>query len=237
MALDLRIAGACSLAVTLAGFSGGALAQGQGGPLSFLELPEPTPLPGSPSLTRLLFENPLPLTLILLVAALVLYVVFNSRAKFKQGLVAAGVCVLAAGGVWITAALVQTEHEKLRAAARELVDAVATSDVDALEDLLGPDARLSSVPTLGEISKNAIIEAVSANLGPGKSFEVEEHSIQEIQTAVDGPRSGRVQLRVRVQVKQMGYPNISWWALGFSRGDDGTWRVVSIRALAIRGVS
>lgn len=237
MALDLRIAGARSLAVTWAGFAADALAQGQGGPLSFLELPEPTPLPGSPLLTRLLFENPLPLTLILLVAALVLYVVFNSRAKYKQGLVAAGLCVLAAGGVWVTAAIVQTDHEKLRATARELTDAVATADVGELEDLLGPDARLSSVPTLGEISRHAIIEAVRANLGPGKRFEVDEHSIQEIQTAVDGPRSGRVQLRVRVQVKQMGYPNISWWALGFSLGDDGTWRVISIRALAIRGIS
>lgn len=225
------------IALPLFSVASATSAQSASGPLAFLELPEPTPLPGAPLMSRLLFENPLPLSLVLLVAGLVLYVVLNARARFKQGLIAAGACVLAAGAAWILAALVQTDHERMRHASRDLIDAVATANLAALDDLLGPDVQLSSVPTLGDISKAAIIQAVIANLGPGRTFEIEDYSIQEMQTALDGPDSGRVQLRIRVQVKQMGYPNLSWWGLGLSRGVDGQWRVVSIRALAIRGVS
>jgi hypothetical protein len=214
-----------------------SFAQSSKGGLSFLEVPDPIPLPGPSMGTRLLFENPLPVTLVLLVAGLVLYVVLNARGRFKQGLALAGACVLVAGGLWILAALVQTEHEKMRGAARDLVDAVATVDLAQMDELLAPEARLSSVPTLGDMGKAAIIEAVGGNLGPGRVFEIDEYAIQEMQTALDGPSSGRVQLRMRVDVKQMGYPNVSWWALGLSLGPDGNWRVVSIRALAIRGVS
>lgn len=214
-----------------------AAAQTNQGPLSFLEIPDPTPLPGPDLVPRLLFESPLPLTLILVVGALVLYVVFNARARFKTGLVLAGACLLLAGGLWIMAALVKTEHEKMRDTARQLVDAVVAVDLVAMDEILAPDVRLSAVPTLPDLDKSAIIEAVGANLGPNRTFEVEEHSIQEIQTALDGPSSGRVQLRMRVQSRSMGFPNISWWALGLSQGSDGVWRVVSIRAMAIRGVT
>lgn len=237
MAPLLRVAELAAAALAILVAAPGALAQGAGSPLSFLEVPDPTPLPGPSTVSRLLFENPLPLTLVLLVAGLVLYVVLNARTRFKHGLMAAGACVLAAGGVWILAALVQTDHEKMRETARDLVEAVAEANLADLDQLLAPEAHLSAVPTLGDIGRSAIIEAVDSNLGPGRLFEVDEHSIQEMQTALDGPSSGRVQLRVRVQTKQMGFPNVSWWGLGLSRGADGTWRVVSIRALAIRGVS
>ncbi len=213
------------------------MAQSGKGALSFLEVPDPAPLPKPPMLPHLLFENPLPVALVLVVLGLVLYVVLNARARFKQGVMAAGACAVLAGGVWILAGLVQTDQERMRQTARELVEAVTKVDVGAVDRLLTSDARLSGVPMLGEMGKPAILTAVEGNLGPGGGFEVAEYSIQEMQAAVDGPSSGRVQLRVRVEVRQMGYPNVSWWGLGLSRGSDGAWKVVSIRALAIRGVS
>lgn len=213
------------------------LAQSGKGALSFLDVPDPAPLPKPPLLSHLLFENPLPVTLVLVVLGLVLYVVLNARARFKQGLILAGACVLMAGGVWILAAIVQTDQEKMRQTARDLVDAVTRVDVGTVDRLLTSDARLSGVPMLGEMGKPAILSAISGNLGPGGGYEVAEHSIQEMQSVIDGPLSGRVQLRVRVEVRQMGYPNVSWWGLGLARGTDGTWKVVGIRALAIRGVS
>lgn len=216
------------------GFGAGTLLA-QTGPLSFLEVPDPAPLPGPSTLSHVLLESPLSPTIVLVAIALVAYVVLNARARFKQGLAVAGACVLAAGALWVLAAVVTTDHERLNRAATDLVDAVAAADVDAVDAALAPEAQLMDVPTLNALDKRAILAAVESQLGAGAPFEVTEHAILEVQTALDGPRAGRVQVKVRVQTRGMGIPNISWWGLGLIRGEDGQWRTVSVRALAIRG--
>lgn len=46
------------------------------------------------------------------------------------------------------------------------------------------------VPTLNSLDKRAILAAVESQLGAGAPFEVTEHAILEVETALDGPWGG-----------------------------------------------
>ena len=211
------------------------LAQGGTNPMSLLTVADPPPLDGAPLFQRLLFENPLALTLALLVLGVVLYVVFNSKGRYKLGLLLAGACIIVSGVAWIFAGLVVTNHEKMRESVRELVRGVAQADLATLETALGPDARLTGVPTLSDLGRSDILAVVRQQLRPGATFEVKDYAILEEQTTIDGPNTGRVQVKVRVIPKQWNFPNLSWWSIGLRSDDNERWNVYSIKLLGMSG--
>jgi hypothetical protein len=212
---------------------------GLSGAFALLDVPDPAPLAGSPVLQRVLFENPLPLTLILVALALVAYVVLNARGRFRQGLFAAGSLVVLAGVVWTLAATIHTDHERVRAAAQDLVRAIAAADARRVGELLADDARAFDIPMSGDFDRDAILDAIPLFLGEGRVYQVREHRVLDTQSALDGPDSARVQIKVRVVPAQWSVPNQSWWALGLRRVETGAgdqWRVISLKPLAISGI-
>lgn len=194
--------------------------------------PQIPPLPQAPLFERVLLESPWPAVVLLLLAALVLFLVLNARAKLKPALLAGACVLLAAVGCYVVSVLVETPREKIKAGTRALVAATAEANRSELDRLLGDDLtmRVTRVPPTAD--KHMTMDLVEAILG--KQYRVNDHSILEMQATIDGPRLGRTQVRVRVGSEYGSIP--SWWRLDWELGADGQWRVRRIEALWIPGV-
>jgi|GEM_PF-3482716 len=82
-------------------------------------------LPSPPLITRLLFEDPLILTAILIAAAVGAFVIFNSRGKVKKAMLWCGAGLALAAGVQVLAFAIPTDREAIIAATTPLPAAVA----------------------------------------------------------------------------------------------------------------
>jgi hypothetical protein len=196
----------------------------------------PPPLPPGPFLERVLFEQPFGLVTGLALAAVVAFVILNRRGQARAGLISGATLALLAAGAYLLSAIVETPREQIARAARSLVDATAAADTRAIAPMLAPDARLVSrfrIPgePIGEagLDKEGIIAAVEHALG--RSHPLKDHSVKEVQSQIDGPASGRTQVKVWVQL-EMGVPNTSWWLIRWRR-DGEQWRATSIEPLEI----
>lgn len=126
------------------------------------------PLPEPGALHRYLFEQPLLPTIVLGIAAVLIFFTLRGAGKPGKGALAAGIAALAAAGIWATAGMVETKRERLLTAQDRLIASVADADIGALDDLLSPDARIrpSSLPMLSAgLSRGLILRAVEQTTG------------------------------------------------------------------------
>jgi hypothetical protein len=165
------------------------------------------------------------------VAAIVVFFTLAARSKLKAGAGTAAILLAIAGGLWLASTLVQTEREVLLDRLTTLVDVTARADTDALEDLLDEDLRVSIWGFATDMPKDRVLSLVRTQLAGARA--VREHRVLERQAVLDGPRSARTQVSVRVDGDS--YRLGSWWAVNWQNRDD-TWRVVEIEALYIPGV-
>ena len=194
----------------------------------FNDQPPPAALPGSPLFDRLVLERPLVLLVALCAAAGFTLMVAIARDQRRAGATIAALLLLAAAGVFVLSALVQTPREALAARTRTLIAALATVDTPALDDLLADNAVMRYAFARGGIGKDAIITHVQRYLGA--DYALASHSVREMQATLDGPRVGRTQVRVRA-ISRAGPRLTSWWLLDWTRGDDQAWRVTQITPL------
>jgi hypothetical protein len=189
----------------------------------------PAPLPAGPVWERLLLENPLPLVVIALVAAVLAFFVLNRRGKVARGAGVAAALGVVAAGLWVLADWVQTEREEVEAAAAELVDAVADVDVARLDGLLDEGAMAYARDYPAGVSKPRILAEVRQKLG--EEYPVKEYRIRESQAIIDGPGIGRAQLKVYVQGQDEKWSFSSWWRLDLGQDSGGRWKTTGIRPL------
>lgn len=207
-------------------------------------LPPPAkvpPLPSPPLLPRLFLEQPTPLAVALVIATIVSMAVLNRRGKAVQGTVAAAFGVLVAA-VIILATAVQTDRERIAAATEDLVNAAAAVDQTALDRMLAPDVRLLAQARINEQvqregpkltdsgwDKATILAQADEYLkGP---FKVSSAAVLETQALLDGPTSGRTQVRVRAVPEIYNFPVITWWRVTWRKGSDGQWQAIAIEPL------
>lgn len=196
------------------------------------------PLASPPLLPRLFLEQPLPVVLLLVVLAVAAFVVLNGRSKARQGMLGGAALVAAAAGVWLLARFVQTDREAIMAQTGRLVGSTVRSDTAAMDRILAADARLFpgvripmvDVPTQGW-DKAGILKLAPENVS---RWQVEEAAVLEMQGRLDGPTSGRTQVRVRTLVSRV--PVISWWRITWRQGPDGAWTASAIEPLEISGI-
>src|SRR5262245_3222985 len=93
------------------------------------------PLPSPPFLEHYLLEDPIPLALILLGAAVVTLFVLNRKGKLRRGVAIGAALALAAAGVWALASIVSTNRERAADATDRLVGAAARVDIPAIDRL------------------------------------------------------------------------------------------------------
>jgi hypothetical protein len=193
-------------------------------------------LPDPPALERYLLEDPFYPVLLLIVAGVVLFFWLNQAGRGRQALLAAAACLAGAGAMFTLATLVTTTRETLLARTESLVGAVGRADTAAISAMLGPDVRATVLSAPQEWNKEAILRQVESNLGPGGRWAVKEAEVVAAAAAVDGPNTGRTQVRVRVTLEALGLPSLSWWRLHWRRDSDGAWRVTGIDVLEVDGV-
>lgn len=184
---------------------------------------------------RFLFEQPTILGVLMLVAGVLGAVVVSRWAGLKKGALVLGGCVLGALSVVVLSTAVETEYEAFRDRSRGLVFAVAEVDEAVLMDLLGEDVQLNvlGIRGLDVEGREAVLGRIRARMGG--DAQVSNYRVLETQVKVDGPRTARSQVWVRVTSEQWRVVNVSTWRLIW-RLDGEQWRVVEIRALRIGGV-
>ncbi len=203
------------------------------------------PLPSPPILSRLLFEDPLILTAILIIASVAVFFLFNAQGKVKKAILWSGVGLLLGIGVLILASAIETDREKIIAATTPLVRVTAAADTSRLEPLLDDQVRLTNELSLaadelphGEPwDKTQILDHVRSYLGDKFRLKPGETAIIETQGVIDGPGRGRTQVHIRVTPELFEFPWPSWWRIDWKQDAKGEWRVIGIQPLDVGQLS
>ncbi|MBX3405281.1 MAG: hypothetical protein KF869_00850 [Phycisphaeraceae bacterium] len=208
------------------------------GPWMLAQLSEgpyvPPPLPAPPRLAHSLFENPWPLAIFLLVVAVLLLFIGNSRGRAREGALLAGLFAAIAGACIAVSFLVTTERERLRVEMHRLIAATATADTEALAPMLASDVALNVLGRQFPEDKDGILGLVRRFMG--SEVRVREHALNEVSAYVDGHGTGQTLGRVRVSADVAGMSDVgnrSWWRVTWRKGADGRWTAVNIEGLQI----
>ncbi len=196
-------------------------------------------LPDSPLFQRLAFENPWALMILLVIAAAVAWIVLNRMGRTRRAIQTSAALCVAAIGLWILAGQVTTAREIIKLKTRQFIQAVATADVQTVEDLLTPDARLYNIVggTRGGggvggsqgVPVDAIVSQLQ-NFRPGAPYEIEQVAFLDLQSTLDGPKVGRTQVRIRVTPVNGGLV-FAWFRFDWRQVPDGDWQVKGIDLL------
>ncbi|VAX41674.1 hypothetical protein MNBD_PLANCTO03-701 [hydrothermal vent metagenome] len=207
--------------------------------LAQLDILTPPPslpsLPDPPMLSHALFENPIPLVILVVALGLAAYTIAARLDRRRIGLAAIGVAAVLGVGLVALSRAIETDRERVQAQTRALVAAVAEADGGALDRMLSPDARLYARSTSSGWDKGAIIDWIETTLGPGGVYEVEAHHVREVQAEI-GP-SGRIaRTRARVTVtpvesSPLGFVCMMTW----QETEADEWRLLDIEPLWLQG--
>lgn len=177
----------------------------------------------------LLFHSPLPLVVVLLAVAGVLRVLASRRRnpKFNYGAMTA---VLVAVGVFLLAHFVETDHERLAARTRQLIQATAPLDAAALDELLAQGVVLTGPGGQAWLREDQIRGELERTI---QRFPIKEQAIRSLGAEVTSANRGLtlVALATTMQESLYGAPIRSLWLLHWRRDADGPWRVAEIQWL------
>lgn len=208
---------------------------GTPGPLRALlpaQLPDLSvpPLAKPPFLQSILFESPLVGVALLVGLAVVAVAVGNQRAQLRTGLAVAVAGLLAAGGLFLSATLVQTERERLFNASVALAEAVGRGDADAAAPMIAERFRYTGYPAGADWDRARLLEAIPRRV-PGAG--VSDVVVLEVQVELDSELVARSQLRVRPESDGRPLDMPSWWLLDWQKDrDTGDWRCVGVEPIA-----
>ncbi len=208
-----------------------APALGQGARRNPIAVADPDPLPRAPLWEWLVFDQTWIAVGVLAALGLVAFHVLGTRGRGRGAWWALGGAAVLAGAVVVASEFVATARTRMVDSARTLVGAVARADGPVIAGELAPDATLRAWLFADDLDKSAIVrEVVSRMRG---EFEVKSHAIVRVQSCLDGPETGRVQVKVRVVPRVAEFPHLSWWRLHYRREGDGSWRVTHIEPLVV----
>lgn len=181
-----------------------------------------------------LFENPWPLVVALLAAAVVLRVVSTRREtpwRGRLGWAALG-AVLLAGGVYLSTAIVETDRERLIDRTRQLVAATAPIDAGALDGLIARGAVVAGPDGSPWVVYDDIRDELEAAVQRHGGFD---HAIRGLAAEAVNKARGRSLLSLSTTTGDLGVPIRTRWLITWRREGDGRWRVMEIRWLEFRG--
>ncbi|RMH27296.1 MAG: nuclear transport factor 2 family protein [Planctomycetota bacterium] len=195
-------------------------------------IPTVEALPGPGVLERIAFEQPWPAVVALLVIGLLAAVMLIRRGRVARAVVIDTAATALAAGLIVSATVVTTDHERVRAGSRGLVAAALAGDESRVGEILAPDARLTAAgaSSVG-LQRDAVLAAVRAL--PGRA-PTRGHAIVDLTASVDGANAARSRLVVRTDFRGGG-PAFSAWQLNWRLDPGGAWRVTRIEALSING--
>ncbi|MBK7406486.1 MAG: nuclear transport factor 2 family protein [Phycisphaerales bacterium] len=204
--------------------------------LDILQPPPTLPsLPQPPTLSHLMLESPIPLSIAAIALALAAWAVANRLGRARQGLIAAaGFACLGLVVVGVSFAI-RTPREQVIRATEALVDAVARADDPALSEWLGEDVRLFVRGSRSGWDKPRILGWVHESLAQGGTYAVAGHRVSDVQAEV-GPSGEVARSRADVVVTPVGdLPPTRFVCMLTWRLDAGQWRLVEIDPLWLQG--
>ena len=199
---------------------------------------EPPPALERPAIIPYAFcENPIPLAVLLVAAALVAAYLLNRRGRVRVAVLAAGACFVGAAAVVVTAMMVTTPRETAMARTVELVAAVAAVDEAGMRRLLADDVRLVISEPVPEVSaappgldREGTINVVRSKL---HQYPVREHQARSVSAEVRRGSTILSQCRVRVVVEGFEFAHNSWWRILWRVQPDGDCRAIEVRPYSL----
>jgi len=196
---------------------------------------DPVPLPSPSVLERWLFESPGVPAVVIGVLGVVAAVVLWRAGRGKVAGLVVLVSVAMAGGVVLTARLVQTEREGMIVRAVGLVDAVARGDAEGVGALLAGPVALEVLGTRSGRTRVDILREVGGDVA-GR-YGARSPRVVEASAVIDGPYAARTRLVVRFEglggnagALGGGGAVSTTWLLHWQRDTGGVWQVWTIKA-------
>ncbi|MEX0774997.1 MAG: nuclear transport factor 2 family protein [Phycisphaeraceae bacterium] len=191
-------------------------------------MPQPPPL-----LPHLLFEQPVPLLIVLGAATLALILIARRR-NDRRLLVWAGGVTLLALAVVVMSKLVVTQRERLNDRTRELVAATAPLDVAHLRTLFAPDAVLLGPEgqSLGQGEEILARLDMRIRIDP-----IQRQDVRNVQAQVLSDREAVTYLELKTTFKggEVTDEHPTTWLITWTRQPDGAWQMRSARWMTWRG--
>lgn len=176
------------------------------------------------TLTQMFLENPWPAVVAFVGVSAVLRVI--GKRQGQKRLVVAGWIALALGlGVYVLASVVNTDRETLIVRTEALVEATSPADEAALRDLIAPRAVLMGPD--GNVFDSMDAAFVAREL---REHNVQENTLRAVAAASNRPGLGISTMDVSSRLG--GYPMRTEWEVAWQRGDDGVWRITSMKWLS-----
>lgn len=185
-------------------------------------------MPAGSFIDRWVLEQPWPMALGLVGAAIAAVFVMSRRDEFRKGLVAGAGLALAGVIVLLTGLFITTTREHLYARGRAFVNAVVAGDSTAVGELLGTNVELAARGSPATDDGRALIQSVTE---ASDALGITNISYSPIGGVVDGPSLAQTRFVLRVSSSHrpyQGYPMTMTWNAGWTRAADGTWRIKSL---------
>lgn len=180
------------------------------------------------------FEKPLIPAMLVVLLGVASLIVLNRAGQARRGLLACGIGLLLAGALFVSAALVTTERERVRTATRNLVAAVAEPDLAAAESLMRETVSLRMRLGASGSDRDALLSQIERLHAEA---EVRGASVLDARVRLVSGTIATCYARVKVEGNAGGWPipPYSWWELSFAK-DDEQWRLSAIEPLWMTGI-
>lgn len=207
-----------------------------GGLCMNFNLPNNENLPSPPVLTHWLFEQPLPLLIIIVsigaITAMLMFSQGNRQRAMRALAISAGAVLIVLG----ISRLVTTDRERVANMSREFIDRIIAADTRALDPMIGESMTLlNDGRTIGR-DRNWFLAVAGSLKG-----EIEDYSFTSRGTVVNDPAPGEARSRFTVRTSfgpQAIVANqtvYSSWELSFRRNSAGNWKITGLDCLSVLG--
>jgi len=191
-----------------------------------------TSAPTTGLLTRFLLENPWPLCIMLLLAAIVLAKFALDRADQRMLLGSLG-CVLASAAVFVTAWIVVTPGEHARRVVRTFVDAAEAGDMQGMQAVLAPDASLHiGALTAPGMDRSELDRALSMLEG---RHRIESNTVTALRAGPLSADAAVAELSCFTTTSSSFGPVQSTWLFRVEQTPQGTWNIRRIAGVSMAG--
>lgn len=195
----------------------------------------PTDWPDPPWFDHYVLEDPLPLVVLLALAAVIAFLAGGRLGKRSVQYASAGLLVLA-GGVALTGHLVETDREAMLAESRRLVEAArAPFDYVTVENLVDP-AFVMTIPDGKKIvgDRDALLAAIKR---AERRMNIDSNTVTHHMERLDAPGDGAVYLAIfsNTSGKLGKQAAPTRWILHWKQDATGTWRLTEATWLEVAG--
>ena len=180
---------------------------------------------------RLLLEQPLALVCGLLAVGLILLMHGLRSSAGRTVIVGASLIVLSAG-VWVLAASVTTERERLVEQTIELVERARPEHLNRFQELFIAGAVLVGPDDSTWLQFEQIFIQLEAAL---KKHRLRKQIVREIHAGVDANGVGRSIFTVHTTTQTYEQPVRTQWRITWKMAPDGQWKVARVQWLKFQG--